>query len=108
MPTYNKLIRDRIPEIIEKSGKRYRIEMLDTPTYEKELQVKLKEELEELIQAETTKERVEEMADLLEVVYALAHLDGVDPSEIERVREGKQQERGGFEERIFLLDVEDK
>lgn len=107
MPTYNKLVRDRIPEIIERSGKRFRTVQLDDPTYEKELRMKLKEEMDELLQAESTEDRVEEMADLLEVVYALGNHYGVEPSEIERVRERKQQERGGFEERILLVDVED-
>jgi predicted house-cleaning noncanonical NTP pyrophosphatase (MazG superfamily) len=107
MPTYNKLVRDRIPEIIEKSGKRFRTEVLDASTYEKELRVKLNEEKDELLQAETTEERVEEMADLLEVVYALSRHYGVEPDEIERVRERKYQERGGFAKKILLIDVED-
>jgi predicted house-cleaning noncanonical NTP pyrophosphatase (MazG superfamily) len=107
MPTYNKLVRDRIPEIIEKSEKRFRTAVLDAPTYEKELRVKLKEEMDELLHAETTEERVEEMADLLEVVFALSRHYGVEPDEIERIRDRKYKERGGFAEKILLIDVED-
>ncbi|MDT8862128.1 nucleoside triphosphate pyrophosphohydrolase [Alkalihalobacillus sp. MEB130] len=107
MPTYNKLVRDRIPEIIEKSGKSFRTNVLDSASYQKELRMKLREEMDELLQAKFVEDRVEEMADLLEVMYALASLDGVDPHEIERVRERKQNERGGFKERILLMDVED-
>ncbi|WP_026675357.1 nucleoside triphosphate pyrophosphohydrolase [Alkalihalobacterium bogoriense] len=107
MPTYNKLVRDRIPEIIEKSGKKFRTKTLDSTTYEKELRVKLEEEMDELLKAESTAELVEEMADLLEVMYSLAKLRGVDPPEIEEVRKRKLDERGGFEERLLLVDVED-
>lgn len=107
MPTYNKLVRDRIPEIIEKSGKKFRTEILDSNTYEKELRVKLREEMDELLKSDTTDELVEEMADLLEVVYALGRHVGVKPDEVERVRQKKQAKRGGFQERILLIDVED-
>ncbi|MCL7748776.1 nucleoside triphosphate pyrophosphohydrolase [Halalkalibacter alkaliphilus] len=107
MPTYNKLVRDRIPEVIEKSGKKFRTEILDANTYEKELRVKLKEEMDELLQAESIEARVEEMADLLEVLYSLSRHDGVEPEEIERVRQRKYDERGGFQEKILLIDVED-
>ncbi|MFC0560928.1 nucleoside triphosphate pyrophosphohydrolase [Halalkalibacter alkalisediminis] len=107
MPTYNKLVRDRIPEIIQKTGKNFRRDVLDARTYEKELKVKLQEEVEELLRASTKEELVEEMADLMEVVYALGQYAGVEPSEIERVREDKLANRGGFKERIFLIDVED-
>jgi predicted house-cleaning noncanonical NTP pyrophosphatase (MazG superfamily) len=106
MPTYNKLVRDRIPEIIEKSGKKFRTEILDSNTYEKELRVKLREEMDELLKAETTEETVEEMADLLEVIYSLGRLRGVEPTKIEEVRKRKLEERGGFEERILLINVE--
>ncbi len=107
VPTYNKLVRDRIPEIIQKTGKNFRRDVLDARTYEKELKVKLQEEVEELLRASTKEELVEEMADLMEVVYALGQYAGVEPSEIERVREDKLANRGGFKERIFLIDVED-
>ncbi|MFA9458774.1 phosphoribosyl-ATP pyrophosphohydrolase [Halalkalibacter sp. AB-rgal2] len=107
MPTYNKLVRDRIPDTIEKSRKRFRAMTLDESTYEKELKVKLKEETDELLKAKLREEQVEEMADLLEVVYALGKLEGIEPGEIEHVRKKKRTERGGFEERIFLIDVEE-
>ncbi|MDV2686491.1 nucleoside triphosphate pyrophosphohydrolase [Alkalihalophilus lindianensis] len=106
MPTYNKLVRDRIPEIIERSGRGFRTEILDTRSYDQQLREKLKEEMNELLGATSRKEIVEEMADLLEVVYALGSIHDVQPDEIEQVRMRKQTERGGFSDRIFLIDVE--
>ncbi|WP_368505208.1 phosphoribosyl-ATP pyrophosphohydrolase [Alkalihalophilus sp. As8PL] len=106
MPTYNKLVRDRIPEIIERSGKGFRTEILDTQGYDQQLREKLKEEMNELLEATSRKDVVEEMADLLEVVYALGSIHGVQPDEIQQVRMRKQSERGGFSDRIFLIDVE--
>nr|WP_035347309.1 nucleoside triphosphate pyrophosphohydrolase [Halalkalibacter hemicellulosilyticus] len=107
MLTYNKLVRDKIPEIIKNSGKKFRTSTLDKSTYELELQRKLIEEMDELLQAKSREERMGEMADLLEVVYALGVIDGIEPNEIEHVRKKKRAERGGFEERIFLIDVEE-
>ncbi|GAE34080.1 nucleoside triphosphate pyrophosphohydrolase [Halalkalibacter akibai] len=107
MPTYNKLVRDKIPDIIKKTGKNFQVTVLDPLTFEKELKVKLKEEMDEVLQAGKTEDLVEELADLLEVVYALCRHHGIDPSELELVRECKKHERGGFNEKIYLLDVED-
>ena len=66
--TYNKLVRDRIPEIIEDSGKTCEIEVLDDKTYLEMLDEKLTEELNEYCESHN----IEELADLLEVVYATA------------------------------------
>ncbi|MBP3953644.1 nucleoside triphosphate pyrophosphohydrolase [Bacillus suaedae] len=107
MPTYNKLVRNRIPEIIKNSGKSFQTKTLDGPTYESELKTKLQEELNELLHAESRQERLEEMADLLEVVYALGKLEEIEPAELESVRKQKRAERGGFEDRILLIDVEE-
>ncbi|WP_100372087.1 nucleoside triphosphate pyrophosphohydrolase [Bacillus sp. FJAT-45037] len=108
MPTYNKLVRDRIPEIIEKSGKDFRTRSLDSTEYDKELRTKLVEELHELLEATTKEETVEEIADVLEVLYALASIHQVDSTEIEQVRQKKHDERGGFKDRTYLIDVEDE
>ncbi|ADC51471.1 hypothetical protein BpOF4_17140 [Alkalihalophilus pseudofirmus OF4] len=108
MPVYNKLVRDRIPEIIEKTGKEFRTDILNKADYEGQLKVKLREEMGELLEAGTKKDIIEEMADLLEVVYALGAIHNIRPGEIETVRKKKQNERGGFNERIFLVDVEDE
>ncbi|MGV2685705.1 hypothetical protein GNF82_15290, partial [Clostridium perfringens] len=72
MPVYNKLVRDLIPQVIEATGKEFRTRILDEEEYKKELIIKLKEELEEYFAAESSKESLEEHADMLEVIRALA------------------------------------
>lgn len=108
MPVYNKLVRDRIPEIIEMTGKKYRIRMLNDNEYIDELRKKAQEELAEYMSSESNQEAVEELADLLEVVFALAGAHGSSGEELENVRKTKAEKRGGFQEKIFLIDVEDE
>ena len=100
---YNKLVRDKIPQIIEKAGKKpvtFIIE--DNEQLRRLLIEKLREEVEEYC---TTLEH-EELADILEVIYSLAEsVHGITFSDIEKVRTEKEKERGGFRERIFLEKV---
>lgn len=103
MPVYNKLVRDKIPEIIENAGKIPHTRILDNDEYITELDRKLDEEC-----AEFHKDKnVEELADIMEVVYALAEAIGSSPEELERVRKDKADKRGGFEKKIFLERVDD-
>ncbi len=98
---YNKLVRDKIPEIIEMSGKRCVIETLTDEDYLKMLDAKLDEELAEYHQDQN----LEELADLLEVIYACAVAHGYSVAELEQVRVDKAAKRGGFVERILLKEV---
>lgn len=107
MPTYNKLVRDRIPAIIQQAGKLPKTTVLDQVRYVEELKVKLLEEANELRKADEQNEVVEEAADLLEVLYALLDAKGITLEDIEHVRRQKKKERGGFEERFFLIEVND-
>jgi predicted house-cleaning noncanonical NTP pyrophosphatase (MazG superfamily) len=102
MPTYNKLVRDRIPEIIAASGKKYTTRILSDPDYREKLNQKLQEELDEYL-----KDRdIAELADLLEVVYAAAQAQGVSKEELEQIRLAKANERGGFDQKLLLVEVE--
>lgn len=101
MKEYDKLIRDKIPEIIAADGKEYEVEVMSEDEYKEYLQDKLVEEVEEYIESE----EMEELADILEVMGAIAELEDVSFDEIERIREEKKDERGGFEERLKLLKV---
>ena len=101
--TYDKLVRDLIPEIIQKSGNKAVIRTLNDQEYSEMLEKKLLEEANEYI----TDKTVEELADILEVVYALAYLKGATKEEVERLRIKKAEERGGFEKKIFLERVEE-
>lgn len=107
MPLYNKLVRDRIPEIIEKDQKVYNTEVLEDDRYIAELNKKMHEELAEYEEAENTEDAVEELADMLELLHAAAAYHGITADELEAVRVKKAQQRGGFTKRIFLVDVQD-
>jgi len=105
MPTiyYNKLIRDKIPEIIEKSGKRPITEILDDKAYKKHLDIKLGEELQEYL----NDDNINELADLIEVIYAILKYKGIDLNDFERIRIKKAEERGSFDKRLLLKEVRD-
>jgi predicted house-cleaning noncanonical NTP pyrophosphatase (MazG superfamily) len=103
MPTYNKLVRDRIPEIIAASGKQCITEILSDAAYLEKLNEKLREELDEYLQDHD----LSELADLLEVIYAVAQAKGMTKEELEQVRVAKADQRGGFERKILLVGVEE-
>ncbi|MCP3776706.1 nucleoside triphosphate pyrophosphohydrolase [Paenibacillus sp. MZ04-78.2] len=105
MIIYNKLVRDKIPQIIESSGKQAEIRVLDDAEYIKMLSIKLHEELDEFIEAGEL-EKITELADLVEVVYAILEHKGISIEEFERIRQEKKEKRGGFGERILLVKVE--
>ena len=100
---YNKLVRDRIPEIIKESGAECKIEILSDEEYLKMLDAKLDEELAEY----HADQSIEELADILEVVYTAALARGYTREELERVRSEKAEKRGGFEKKILLRKVEE-
>lgn len=107
MPVYNKLVRDLIPEIIKNSGKKFTTRILEDDEYIIELKKKLSEEIHEYKNAATDKEAIEELADILELMHALAKVHGANIQEIEKIRQDKVKKRGGFSEKIFLIEVED-
>ncbi len=94
-----KLVRDKIPEIIEADGKKPRIRILDQEEYLKELDRKLNEEVAEY-QADHS---LEELADTLEVLLAIAGARGYSFEELMKLREEKKDKRGGFSKRIFWM-----
>lgn len=108
MPIHNKLVRDRIPEIIEGTGKQFSTKIMANEEYIKELKKKSFEELEEYINAENDQDAIEELADLLEIIHALAETHGASFEKVEEVRQKKAAKRGGFKEKIFLIEVEDE
>lgn len=107
MPVYNKLVRDLIPQVIQGSGKECRTRILDEEEYKQELIIKLKEESEEYFTAQNSKESLEELADMLEVIRALSAVHGSSWEELDALRKKKAEARGGFEERVYLIDVTD-
>lgn len=107
MPTYNKLVRDCIPEIIQNTGKSFNTCILDVDHYEIELKEKLKEELNEYLEARDDASSIEELADILEIIHSLTSVHNSSVEKLESVRKEKAEKRGGFQERIYLIDVED-
>ena len=99
--SYNKLVRDRIPEIIEASGKRCKTDTLSDEEYLRMLDAKLDEELAEY----HADHSMEELADLLEVIYAAAAARGCTPDALEAIRAEKARKRGGFAKRMLLMEV---
>ena len=98
---YNKLVRDKIPEIIEASGKICETEILSDAEYLKMVDAKLDEELAEYHQDQN----LEELADLTEVIHAAVIARGWTLEDLERVRAEKYEKRGGFREKILLKEV---
>ncbi len=98
---YNKLVRDRIPEIIEASGKTCVTEILSDEEYLKMIDAKLDEELAEYHRDQN----IEELADLTEVVHAAVIARGYTLEDLERVRAEKAAKRGGFQKKILLKEV---
>ena len=99
--THNKLVRDKIPDIIKSAGKQAVTRILTDGEYLVELDRKLSEECAEY-QADKS---LEEMADVLEVLYSIAVARGYSVEELERVRAEKAEKRGGFADKIFLEEV---
>lgn len=98
---YNKLVRDLIPDIIAESGKTCVTSVLSNDDYLTMLDEKLNEELAEYQESKS----MEELADLLEVIRAVAATRGSSIEEVERIRREKAAKRGGFEKRLLLKEV---
>lgn len=98
---YNKLVRDKIPEIIGHDGKTCVTEVLSDEEYLRMVDAKLDEELEEYHKDQN----VEELADLIEVIYAAAVARGYSVEELEKVRQAKTEKQGAFNNRILLKEV---
>ena len=103
MKIYNKLVRDRIPKIIEKQGKICHYTVMSDEDYRAALDAKLTEELKEYHESG----ELEELADLLEVIYAIAESRGETPESLNALAEKKSAERGRVREKYLLLSVEE-
>ena len=102
MTKFNKLVRDKIPDMIHVQGEQPFTRILETEEYKKCLDNKLDEEIREF----RADRELEELADILEVLYALCKADGHTIEELHALRRKKHDERGGFDKRIFLIGKE--
>ena len=98
MTKYNKLVRDKIPEIIRQNGDEPVTHIANDDEYREKLFEKLQEEISEFIENTTP----EELADILEVIDAIIDEQEYDRGELAELKEKKAKERGGFSERIVL------
>lgn len=101
---YNKLVRDKIPEIIEGKNETPVTRILDDDEYKLELEKKLYEEYKEVIES-SGEDRLFELADMIEVIKSLALLSGKTLEDIIELANGKRNKRGGFEKKVFLEKV---
>lgn len=100
--TFDKLVRDRIPELIRENDERPVTRVASGPEYDRRLGDKLCEEAAEFREART----LEELADVLEVVDAICEREGISRAELESLQREKRDERGGFSDGIVLERVE--
>ena len=98
---YNKVIRDKIPEIIEDSGKKGIVTQLTDKEFLPELEKKLKEEIQEYLSSRD----IEELADVIEIINRILELREIGREELERIRLEKILKRGGFRNNLFLIEV---
>ena len=101
MTIYNKLVRDKIPEIINSDSRVAITRKLDDEEYLKELNKKLQEEVKEYLEDNN----VEELADIVEVIYGILNSKNVSIEEFEKIRKNKVDRRGAFNKKIFLEKV---
>lgn len=101
---YNKLVRDKIPDIIKGNGEMPIIRLLDDISYKSELEKKMFEEYKEVIESKGI-DRIEELADMLEVIKALASLENKTLDDVIKTADEKSQKRGAFDKKIFLEKV---
>jgi predicted house-cleaning noncanonical NTP pyrophosphatase (MazG superfamily) len=101
MIVYNKLVRDKIPEIIKNNGENPIIEILNDNKYKEMLDKKLLEEVNEYLKDDN----VEELADITEVILALIKFKNVEINEFKSIVKSKRDKKGGFENKILLKEV---
>lgn len=102
MREMNKLVRDNIVEIIKKNGDIPFYHILKEEEYVSALKVKMMEEYQEIMEAKSKEETLQECADLLELLFALTVANGYTEEDLLNARTLKREKRGGFDKRIFL------
>lgn len=102
---YNKLVRDNIPDIIHNNGEKPITRILSNDEYKQELERKLYEEYQEVLNTTNSKDRIEELADMLEIIISLAKLEDKSLDDVVDVAKAKRLKRGGFDKKIYSEKV---
>ena len=104
MIKYNKLVRDKIPDILRSEGEKCTTKIIGEEEFIKRLDGKLYEEITEYFDSKD----VEELVDIMEVIYAIAKAKGYSATALDKLRKEKCNNKGGFNRRVVLLEVDDK
>jgi predicted house-cleaning noncanonical NTP pyrophosphatase (MazG superfamily) len=104
---YQKLIRDKIPQFFSKPNKIFNTRILSDSEFKLSLKQKLIEESEELSKSVTKDDLINEIADVIEVLNYIKSSENISDNEIEKSRLHKKEERGGFDQKLFLESVEE-
>lgn len=105
---YNKLVRDKIPEVIKNKGGVPKISILGETEFREALKIKMIEEAKELLEAQSDEDVLSELSDVEELARTIAENYGISNDEIEKRRIEKFRDRGGFKKKLFLEYVEEK
>ena len=108
MKTYDKLVRDRIPEIIQKEGNTADIIILSEESFKQAIKEKLIEEATEVCNAQNRDDILSELADLQEVMDTIKQLYNINTLEVNTIQAVKALQRGKFEKRLYLKSVKEK
>ena len=101
---YNKLIRDKIPEIMKGEWVNFSSHIADNVEYWLKLKEKLQEEVVEILEDDSV--LIEELADPLEVIYAICDFKWISREDLEKLRKEKQEKRWGFKDKIILDETD--
>ena len=102
MKIYNKLVRDKIPDIIKEEGRNVKTKVLNENEYIEELNKKLQEEVSEYLKDNN----VEELVDIVQVIYSLLDVRKFSMEKFENMRQQKNINNGAFKERLFLIEAD--
>lgn len=101
---YNKLVRDHLPEMLKEKGVNIEFEVLNNKEFSEKLVEKFREEVDEFSNTKTDR-LLDQIVDLLEVIYAIAEHRGITESEVEFMRQLKKKRSGGFRKRIMVKTI---
>ncbi len=105
MKELNKLVRDKVPNLVTKDGGSYTLKLLSPLEHQHEITHKLIEELSEYREAETKDQAIEELVDMVELIHAAITLHGLTVEEFEEIRQAKKAKKGGFNKGIYLHTI---
>ena len=105
MTELNKLVRDKVPSLVTKDGGSYSLKLLSPLEHQHEITKKLYEELNEYNAATSKEEAIEELVDIVELIYTAVKLHDVSLDEFEEIRLNKKKKKGDFEKGIYLNSI---